>query len=101
LDRALELAKNELEVRGDIYTYDALAWALFKNKKFTEAGEAMKKAMQFQTPEPMFYYHAGLIQNALGNKDEARELLKKALALNPHFDSRQAAFAGSVLKELS
>jgi len=101
LDRALQLAKNELEVRGDIYTYDALAWALFKNKDYAGAGAAMKKAMQFKTPEPMFYYHAGLIENALGNKDEAREMLRKALELNPHFDARQAALAGNVLKELS
>ena len=50
LSRALELAKNELEVRGDIYTYDALAWALYKNKQYADADDAMKKAMQFKTP---------------------------------------------------
>lgn len=99
--RALELAKNELEVRGDIYTYDALAWALYKNKEYVSADQAMKKAMQFRTPEPAFYYHAGLIASALGRKDEARELLKKALELNPHFDARQASLAGHALKELS
>jgi tetratricopeptide (TPR) repeat protein len=98
---ALELAKNELEVRGDIYTYDALAWALYKNKDYSGADAAMKKAMQFKTPEPAFYYHAGLIDNALGRKDEAREMLKKALELNPHFDARQASVAGRTLKELS
>jgi tetratricopeptide (TPR) repeat protein len=101
LDRALELAKNELEVRGDIYTYDALAWALFKNKQYPEAAEAMKKAMHLGTPEPSFYYHAGLIANARGKKDEAKEMLKKALELNPKFDTRQAAVAGNTLKELS
>ena len=101
LDRALELAKNEMEVRGDIYTYDALAWALYKNEQYAQAGEAMQKAMQFKTPEPGFYYHAGLIDSALGKKDEAREMLKKALELNPHFDARQASLAGVALKELS
>jgi tetratricopeptide (TPR) repeat protein len=99
--RSLELAQNELEVRGDIYTCDALAWALYKNKRYKEAGDAMQKAMRFQTPEPMFFYHAGLIDSALGKKDEAREMLKKALALNPKFDSRQASIAGKVLKDLS
>jgi tetratricopeptide (TPR) repeat protein len=99
--RALELAQNELEVRGDIYTYDALAWALYKNKQYDAADEAMKKAMRFRTPEPAFYYHAGLIANALGRKDEARDMLKKALALNPHFDTRQASVADKTLKELS
>jgi tetratricopeptide (TPR) repeat protein len=99
--RALELAKNELDVRGDIYTYDALAWAFYKNHQFSEADEAMKKAMRFRTPEPSFYYHAGLIANALGRKDEAKEMLKKALEMNPHFDTRQASVAGKTLKELS
>src|SRR5579862_2725242 len=97
LDRALELAKNELEIRGDIYTYDALAWALYKNKNYAEAEQAMQKAMKFQTPEPAFYYHAGLIAGALGKKDEARALLKKALSLNPNFDARQASLAGQAL----
>jgi len=95
LDRSLELAKNELEVRGDIYTYDALAWALYKNKDYTAAADAMKKAMQFQTPEPAFYYHAGLIASALGKKDEARGLLLKSLDLSPNGDASRA------LKELS
>jgi len=101
LDRALELAQNELESRGDVYTYDALAWALFKNKQYAKASEAMKKAMLLGTPEAAFYYHAGLIENALGNKDEARKLLQKALELNPEFDVRQAALAVAVLKEIA
>jgi Tfp pilus assembly protein PilF len=61
----------------------------------------MQKAMRFKTPEPSFYYHAGLIAGAMGKKDEARELLKKALELNPNFDARQASVAGRTLKELS
>ncbi len=61
----------------------------------------MTKAIKLSTPEPAFYYHAGLIENALGHKDQARELLKKALELNPEFDARQASLAGAALKELS
>jgi tetratricopeptide (TPR) repeat protein len=99
--RALELAKNELEMRADIYTYDALAWALYKNRQFAEADAAMKQAMKLKTPEPAFYYHAGLIAGALGRKDEARDMLKKALELSPHFDARQASLAGRALKDLS
>jgi tetratricopeptide (TPR) repeat protein len=101
LSRSLELARNELEVRGDVYTWDALAWALYKNKKYAEAGEAISNALKLATPEPAFYYHAGLIENALGHKDRAREMLKKALELNPEFDVRQASIAGAALKELS
>jgi tetratricopeptide (TPR) repeat protein len=101
VDRALELATAELDGRGDIYTYDALAWALYKNKKFAEAEKAMSEAMKLGTPEPMFYYHAGMIARELGKNKAAGDYLKKALALNPHFDVRQAPLAQKTLKEVA
>ena len=65
LDRALELARGELEFRRDIYSYDALAWALYKNHQYTEAHEYMEKAMALKTPEPLFRKHAEAISQAL------------------------------------
>ncbi len=64
LDRALELAQAELEFRQDVYTYDALAWALFKNGKVGEASKAMEKALRLNTPEPSFAMHAKAIREA-------------------------------------
>ncbi len=61
LDRALELAQNELNFRRDVYSYDALAWVLYKSKRFAEARVAMQKALAQKTPEPMFERHAKLI----------------------------------------
>ncbi len=61
-DRALELAKAELAVRRDVYTYDALAWALFNNGQLEEARAAMKQALSQRTPEPMFREHAARIE---------------------------------------
>jgi tetratricopeptide (TPR) repeat protein len=101
LDRALELVERELSGRRDIYTYDALAWALYKNKKFDEAGKAKEKALELGTPEPAFYYHAGMIERALGQTDQARKHLAKALALNARFDPRQAPLAEAALKEIA
>ncbi len=98
--RALELAQAELQVRGDVYTSDALAWALYGNGKLAEAAESSRKALQFSTPEPAFYYHAGMIANALGNKAEAAWHLERALALNPLFDPRQAEIAAASLRTL-
>jgi len=65
LDRALELAKGELEFRRDIYSCDALAWALYKNRQYVEAQQFMKKALKLKTPEPMFRVHAEAISDAL------------------------------------
>jgi tetratricopeptide (TPR) repeat protein len=100
LDRALELAEAELQVRNDVYTFDALAWTLFKKGKLAEAAEAARKALQFKTPEPGFYYHAGMIANALGNGAEARKNLERALALNPRFDVRQSEIAEAALRAI-
>src|SRR6202050_2376440 len=40
LPETLELARKELEVRHDIYTWDTLAWVLYKNRRLQEAGTA-------------------------------------------------------------
>jgi tetratricopeptide (TPR) repeat protein len=101
VDRALTLVEGELRGRRDIYTYDALAWALYKNKKYDQAGEAKDKALELGTPEPAFYYHAGMIERALGQTDQARKHLEKALALNARFDPRQAPLAEAALKEIA
>ena len=61
LDRALELATNELAFRRDVYTYDALAWVLYQSKRYPEAREAMQKALRYKTPDPQFHRHAALI----------------------------------------
>jgi tetratricopeptide (TPR) repeat protein len=76
VDRALALAWAELDVRKDIYSYDALAWALYKNEKFAEADQAMAKALRMGTPEPAFYYHAEQIAMANGKTKEAEEYRK-------------------------
>ena len=100
LPHALQLATAELDVRKDIYTYDALAWAQFKNGQLREASESMTKALHMETQEPLLMYHAGMIAAANGNKAEALKFLGKALELNPKFDARQAAVAQAKLKEL-
>jgi len=101
VDRALALVEGELRGRRDIYTYDALAWALYKNKKYEEAGKAKEKALELGTPEPAFYYHAGMIERALGQTDQARKHFERALQLNARFDPRQAPLAQAALKEIS
>ena len=100
LARALELAQAETGVRGDVYTYDALSWTLYKNGRPEEAQQAVAKALQFGTQEPAFYYHAGLIAAALDKRAEAAKYLERALALNPHFDVRQAEIAENTLRSL-
>lgn len=85
LTEALELAQKELEVRHDVYTWDALAWALYKNGKLTEAAKASEKAMRLGTRDSLLHFHAGMIAEGLGQREQARRELKEALQINPHF----------------
>ncbi len=98
--KSLELAEADLQVRQDVFTYDAYAWALFKNKRYDEAWKASEQAMKRGTPEAMFYYHAGMIANARADATAAKQLLEKAVQLNPGFDIRQAAIARKLLLSL-
>ena len=93
LNKALELARAEIEVRKDIYGYDTLAWVLFKNGHLDEAAEAMADALRLGTQDADLYYHAGMIHHGLGEYEQAREYLDRALALNPQFSVLQADVA--------
>ena len=101
LDAALELARRELTVRQDIYAYDLLAWALFKNGRHAEAQAAMVSALRLGTHDARLYYHAGMIAHALGDADQARTYLARALSLNPHFHVRHARVAAQTLASLN
>jgi tetratricopeptide (TPR) repeat protein len=76
--RAAELARAELDVRGDVYGHDALAWALFKAGDPQGAREQADLALALGTPEGRFHLHAGLIAEALGDLTDARAHLERA-----------------------
>jgi tetratricopeptide (TPR) repeat protein len=97
---AVDLAQRELALRRDVYGYDALAWALYKNGRAGEASDAMREALRFGTRDPLLLYHAGMIEDALGNRDAARVLLQQAVEINPAFDVLQAPLARAALERL-
>jgi tetratricopeptide (TPR) repeat protein len=85
LAEALNLAQKELEVRRDVYTWDALAWVLYKNGKLEDAVKASEKAMQFGTRDALVLFHAGMISEAQDHREQARAEFEEALQINPHF----------------
>ncbi|MBI3287325.1 MAG: tetratricopeptide repeat protein [Chloroflexi bacterium] len=101
LEEALELAARELEVRQDIYGYDALAWALYKNGRYAQAAEAIAEAMQLGTRDALLYYHAGMIYAGLGDHQGARRMLTEALSINPRFDPLQSRIAALTLQQIN
>ena len=101
LPETLELARKELEVRRDIYTWDALAWALYRNGRFQEADGAMDKALGLHTNDSLLLFHAGMIRHALGQDADAGEFLSRALKMNPHFHIFHAEIARRVLEDIA
>ncbi len=83
LARALSLVESEIQVRPDVYTYDALSWVLFKLKRLDDAKNASMKALELGTPEPMFYDHAAQIAAARGDEASASAYRAKRKDLNP------------------
>jgi len=76
---AVARARQELEVRPDVYGYDALAWALFKSGDLKGAASAASHALSLGTPDPRIAYHAGMIAAAQGRVADARRLLTAAV----------------------
>jgi tetratricopeptide (TPR) repeat protein len=100
LQQGLELAQRELDYRRDIYAYDVVAWNLFKNGKAEEAREAVSQALKLGTQDAKLHYHAGMIYQRVGEKEKAREHLRRALSINPQFHIFFADNAKRTLVEL-
>ncbi len=99
-DEAYLNATKEYEVRRDIYGADAVAWTALKAGKLSEAQAATKEALKLGTKDAKLYYHAGMIENAAGNRAEATRLLELSLKTNPGFDLLQADNARKTLEAM-
>jgi len=100
LDDALAAAEREIAARKDIYTYDVLAWCLYKKGRFVEAKTAIDEALRLGTRDARLFYHAGMIGLSKGDNQKGADYLKQALAINPSFDILQAEVAKEKLNTL-
>ena len=96
----MRLADTELGVRKDVYGYDADAWALYKIGRYADARAAAEKALAQGTRDARILYHAGLIDQALGQRAQAMAELGQALAISPNFDPLQTPRARAALARL-
>jgi tetratricopeptide (TPR) repeat protein len=97
-EEALRLVEEERASRGGIYLDDVHAWALFRLGRTAEARAASERALRLGTQDARLLYHAGAIRVAMGDAAGGRRLVRRALALNPHFDRTGAAEARALLE---
>ena len=80
VEHAVTLAQQELTNRRDVFTHDALAWALAAAGRTTEARQYINKALSEGTSDPRLYLHAGIIAALNNENSQARRFLDQTAA---------------------
>jgi tetratricopeptide (TPR) repeat protein len=78
---AIQLAKQELAWRHDVYTLDAYAWALHVNGQDTEARKQIEAALAIGIRDAKMLRHAGEITLKLGDVAAAQRYLQQSAEL--------------------
>jgi tetratricopeptide (TPR) repeat protein len=81
----LRRAQEDIRARRDVYGWDLLAWALHRAGREEEAARAATRARAMGTRDAMLFYHAAMIDAALGRSGSACTHLKTALEINPRW----------------
>ena len=79
-EKAVELAKIEVQNRPTPMSYDLLAWSYFKTGKKEKALEIIDTFVANKTFEPEAQYHMAEIYKANGKTDKVKALKKELLA---------------------
>jgi len=80
--RALAIANQEHEWRHDVYTLDALAWALHVNGRDAEARKQLDTALAVGIRDAKLFAHAGEIALKLGDRPAAERYLRQSVSLH-------------------
>jgi tetratricopeptide (TPR) repeat protein len=78
---AAQLARRELKARRDVFTYDALAWALLAYGRPRQAHAYSRRALAEGTEDARLFLHAAVIAAADGKTTEAEQWRQRAAAL--------------------
>jgi len=98
---AVRLAREELAARADVFTHDALAWALAAAGKSDEAQSHLRLALAQGTQDARLAFHAAVITAQAGKLDEAGAWFEKAGALKFQLHPSEQAELQSTAKLLS
>jgi tetratricopeptide (TPR) repeat protein len=98
---AVRLARQELAERADVFTHDALAWALAAAGKSDEAQSHLRLALAQGTQDARLAFHATVIAAQAGKLDESGVWFEKASALRFQLLPSEQAELQSTAKLLS
>jgi Flp pilus assembly protein TadD len=81
-EKAVRLARAELNSRNDVFTHDALAWSLAAAGKLAQAHGEMQRALAEGTEDARLFFHAGIIASQAGQSPDAERWFRKASELS-------------------
>jgi tetratricopeptide (TPR) repeat protein len=90
LANAVKYARLDLENRKDVFAYDVLAWALYRNGDVAAAADAIRKALALGTRDAHLYYHAGIIFSRTDQFLKGQGYIRQAYTTNAHFQKFHA-----------
>lgn len=79
-DLALKLAREEIQQRADVFTYDSLAWAYCAAGEADTAQQNITRALAEGTADARIFLHAAVIAQRAGDFAAARNFLEKTYA---------------------
>ncbi|HYP28962.1 MAG TPA: tetratricopeptide repeat protein [Blastocatellia bacterium] len=81
---AVRWAARDVEMRENFSTLAALAWAFYRDRRFTDAMDTINKALSSGVRDAHIFRQAGMIYLSAGEKDEGDRYLRMASEINPH-----------------
>ena len=101
LDVALTLAQQAKQTAPNLpQINDTLGWIQYKKGNYLIAVGLLNEVVQKLPQNPEYRYHLGMALSGAGQKDRAKEELKKALQLTPPLDHEDAKQAQDTLAKL-
>jgi tetratricopeptide (TPR) repeat protein len=97
---ALRLAEAEWQRRQHADVADLMAWTLHLAGRDADARGYALRATALGARNASYFYHLGIIELALGNRDTARSALSTAVGINPYFSLLDAPQAVRALGSL-
>lgn len=82
VDDAIATAQRELQSRSDVFTLDAVAWALAAGDRMDEASDAMARALATGTEDARLYLHAAVIADRQDRRADADRWAARAAKLS-------------------